>query len=147
LNVELIILLLIVILVVCFILLLRAMVALKGWQDKFEMRLQEWREREEGGIREDAIKRSALTRSGKALEKLIPFLPEFGYNPHDVRWMGDPIDLVVFDGYAEGNRTGEGLRQIVFVEVKSGESKLTKAQRKIKQLVSEGKVCWDEFRI
>ncbi|ATZ61545.2 MAG: Holliday junction resolvase-like protein [Methanosarcinales archaeon Met12] len=146
-NYELLVLLLLILLTICFIFLVRSLMEVKGWEYKFEMRVKEWLEGEERSIREDAIQRSALTRSGKALEKLCPFLADFGYDPHDVRWLGDPVDLIVFDGYAEGHRTGDGLRQIVFVEIKSGKSKLTKAQRKIKALVTDGKVCWDEFKI
>lgn len=114
----------------------------REWQIKFEQKIKEWIEREEEKIREDAISRSARTLSGKALEKLIPFLKDFKYDPHDVRWLGDPVDLVVFDGYSKQN-----LDKIVFCEVKSGESKLTKIQNKIKELIEKQKIGWDEFRI
>ncbi len=114
----------------------------REWKIKFEQRFKEWLEKEERRIREDAIARSARTLSGKTLEKLIPFLEKFKHNSHDVKWLGDPIDLVVFDGYSEGNP-----QKITFLEVKSGNSKLTPNQNKIKKLVEKKKVEWEEFRI
>lgn len=107
----------------------------------FEQRVKEWLGKEEDRIRRDAIERSARTLSGKTLEKLIPFLDRFPYNPHDLRWLGDPIDFIIFDGYSK-----KSPEQIVFCEVKSGESNLTKAQREIKELIEKKKVKWFEFR-
>lgn len=112
------------------------------WKLKFEQRIKEWIATEEKKIREDAITRSARTLSGKTLEKLIPFLDKFPYDSHDMRWLGDPIDFVIFDGHSE--KTPE---QIVFCEVKSGDSKLSKIQNKIKDLVEKKKVKWFEFKI
>ena len=108
----------------------------------FEQRIKEWLQKEEDRIRRDAIERSARTLSGKTLEKLIPFLDKFPYNPHDLRWLGDPIDFMIFDGYSE-----KSPKQIVFCEVKSGDGNLSKSQNEIKELVEKKKVKWFEFRI
>lgn len=114
----------------------------REWKIRFEQKVKEFLEKEEERIREDAIKRSARTLSGKTLEKLVPFLEKFPYDAHDIRWLGDPVDLVVFNGHSKENPN-----QIVFCEVKSGESKLTKIQKKIKELVEKKRVKWEEFRI
>ncbi len=114
----------------------------REWNITFDQKIKEWLEKEEQRIREDAIARSARTLSGKTLEKLVPFLERFPYDAHDIRWLGDPIDLVIFDGRSKDNP-----EQIVFCEVKSGESKLTKTQNEIKDLVERKKVKWEEFRI
>ncbi len=114
----------------------------REWKMKFEQRVRELLEKKERAIREDAISRSARTLSGKTLEKLVPFLEKFRHDPHDVKWLGDPIDLVVFDGYSQGNP-----EKITFLEVKSGESRLTSGQNKIKGLIDKKKVEWEEFRI
>ena len=108
----------------------------------FEMKISEWITREEEKIRKDAIERSARTLSGKTLEKLIPFLDRFPYDPHDMRWMGDPVDFIVFDGSSK-----KSPKQIIFCEVKSGNSNLNKNQNAIKELVENKKVKWFEFRI
>jgi len=112
---------------------------------KFEQRIKEWKEKEEEKIREDAIKRSARILSGKTLEKLVPFLENFPYDAHDVRWIGDPIDLIIFDGYSSSQ--GKDVKQIVFCEVKSGKSKISRIQNKIKEAVEKKKVRWEEFKI
>ena len=112
------------------------------WKYNFEQRVKEWIEREEQRIREDAISRSARVLSGKTLEKFVPFLDKFPYDPHDVKWLGDPIDLVIFDGYSSKGSP----QQIVFCEVKSGQSKLSKVQRDIKELIENKKVKWFEFK-
>ncbi len=114
----------------------------REWKIKFEHRVEEFLKLEEERIRRDAIERSARTLSGKTLEKLVPFLENFTHDAHDIRWLGDPIDLVVFDGYSSGNPD-----KIVFCEVKSGDSKLTSGQKKIKELVESKKVKWEEFRV
>lgn len=117
----------------------------REWQIRFEQKVKEQIKSEEEKIREDAILRSARALSGKTLEKLVPFLGKFRYNPHDVRWLGDPVDLIIFDGYSANE--GKDLNQIVFCEVKSGEGKLTKIQNKIKELIENKKIKWEEFRI
>lgn len=61
-----------------------------------------WKVRYTARIREDAVQRSLAVTIGKVQAQLIPYLPVFPYNPKDVRFLGSPIDLVVFDGLAEG---------------------------------------------
>ncbi|MBI2545425.1 MAG: hypothetical protein HYW22_02420 [Candidatus Aenigmarchaeota archaeon] len=109
----------------------------------FDQKIKEWISTYDKSSREDAILRSSRTLSGKTLERLIPFLKDFEYDPHDIRWMGDPIDFVIFDG----NSSEHGPKQIVFCEVKSGDSKLSKDQNRIKELIENRKVKWYEFKI
>ena len=56
------------------------------------------RERE---ARKRAVARSTAVTRGQAFEHLAPFMDDFGYNPRDARFLGSPIDLVVFDGLSE----------------------------------------------
>lgn len=62
------------------------------------IQLRGWVRREEKRIREDAIRKSEAVIRGKVTEHLMPYFPEFKYNPKDVRFIGTPIDLIVFDG-------------------------------------------------
>jgi predicted Holliday junction resolvase-like endonuclease len=109
---------------------------------EFEQRVKEAIEKREKEIKEEAIKRSARVLAGKTLEKLVPFFENFPYNPQDARWLGDPIDFVIFDGLSSGEPS-----KIAFCEVKSGESRLTKQQEKIREIVKKKKVEWSEFRV
>jgi len=52
------------------------------------------------------------------------------------------VDLVVFDGLAEGK-----LRQIVFVEVKTGTAALTGRERCVRDVVQARAVAWAELRV
>src|SRR5258706_12753054 len=74
-----------------------------------------WKLRYSAAIREDAVQRSLAVTAGKVHEQLVPYLPEFGFNPKDARFLGSPVDLIVFDGLADGE-----LRRVVFLEVKTG---------------------------
>lgn len=115
------------------------------WKIKFEQRVKEMIDSQEKMIRQDAAMRGSRTLSGKTLEKLIPFLRNFKHDPHDVRWIGDPVDLVIFDGYSANNR--KNIDKITFVEVKSGNSELSSSQKKIRDVVEKKKIKWEEFRI
>ncbi|MEK6986553.1 MAG: Holliday junction resolvase-like protein, partial [Candidatus Thermoplasmatota archaeon] len=74
-------------------------------------------------IREDSVSRSRSTLSGKFLEQLAPHFPDFPYDPTDLRFLGTPVDYIVFDGLSGGE-----VAEVVFLEVKSGKSSLNAAQ-------------------
>ena len=104
--------------------------------------LETWKMKNEGLIRQDAITRSHAVNFGKITEHLMPYMSVFPYNPKDVRFIGSPVDLLVFDGIDDGT-----LREIVFIEVKTGSSTLKARQRQIKDAVLKGRVVWRELRI
>jgi predicted Holliday junction resolvase-like endonuclease len=106
-----------------------------------KLRFDQWLQDKEKQIREDAISKSQAVTMGKVTEHFIPYLPEFGYNPQDARFIGNPIDFVVFDGLSEGN-----LRQVVFVEVKTGTSALSKRERWVRDVVRQGKITWEQIK-
>lgn len=101
-----------------------------------------WKVRYTAMIRQDAVQRSLAVTAGKVHEQLTPYLPAFPYNPKDVRFLGSPVDLVVFDGLAEGQ-----LQRIVFLEVKTGGASLTGRERQVRDAVEAGDVEWAEIRI
>jgi predicted Holliday junction resolvase-like endonuclease len=107
--------------------------------EKAKLLFQDWAQQEEKGIREDAIKRSEAVIQGKVTEHLIPFFPDFKYNPKDVRFMGTPIDLVVFDGLSEGE-----MKNVVFVEVKTGKTaNLSSRERMVRNCVGNKDVVYE----
>ncbi len=107
-----------------------------------ERRLEEERnklEAEREGIRREAIAQSRAVLGGKFVEQLVPYLPEFRYDPTEARFIGSPIDLIVFPGLASGDP-----REIVIVEVKTGKAgQLTPQEKKIRQLIEDGMVRWE----
>lgn len=102
---------------------------------------QEWKLKEEKNIRRDALERSRSVVTGKATEHLLPYLPGFNYSPRDTRFLGSPFDLLVFDGLSE-----KRLREIVFIEVKTGSSALSPEERQVRDAVKERRVSWHEIR-
>lgn len=107
--------------------------------EKAKLLFQDWAQQEEKGIREDAIKRSEAVIQGKVTEHLIPFFPGFKYNPKDARFMGTPVDLVVFDGLSEGE-----MRNVVFVEVKTGKTaNLSSRERLVRNCVESKDVVYE----
>ena len=94
--------------------------------------------------RADAVKRSRGVRAGKAAEQLTPLLGEFAerFDAHDARFLGAPVDYVVFDGLSAGI-----LREVVLVEVKTGSSRLTPNEREVELAIAEGRVRYEIVRL
>src|SRR6266404_7653764 len=91
------------------------------------------------GARKDSVDRSRSTLKGQIAEQMAPLLPGFPYLPADARFVGDPIDYIVFTGYTESRSaaTDEDL-EIVLLEIKHSQSKLSSVQRAIAKAVEEG---------
>lgn len=92
--------------------------------------------------RQDAIKRSKSVIGGQTVEQLAPFLPEFPCNPLDAHFLGKPVDFVAFSGLSQTNKVNE----ILFIEVKTGDSKLSEREKEIKKAVNEGRVRYVEWK-
>jgi len=103
---------------------------------------EKWKMSEETRIRQDAIVRSEAISKGKQVEHFVAFMTGFEYAPRDARFLGSPIDLVVFDGLADGN-----VKEVVFVEIKSGKSQLTKREQLVKDAIEQKRVSWKQIRL
>ena len=101
-----------------------------------------WKGRYTRAVRADAIVRSQAVITGRVSEQLLPFFPGFGFNPKDVRFLGSPVDFVVFDGLDDG-----ALRRVVFVEVKTGDAGLSSRERQVRAAVQGRDVEWLELRL
>ena len=108
---------------------------------EYRLILEKWKKEEEQKIRRDAASKSRSTLTGKITEHFIPYLPDFPYDPQDARFLGAPIDFVVFDGMSDGE-----LKEVVLVEVKTNTSSLSKRERQLRDAVNEGRVKWTEIR-
>jgi predicted Holliday junction resolvase-like endonuclease len=107
----------------------------------YEVELAEWKAEFEAQIRQDAVRKSEVVTLGKVTDHFIPYLPEFTYNPRDARFLGSPIDFLVFDGLSDGE-----VRSVVFVEIKTGKAALSTRERRIRDAVEAGRVLWQELR-
>lgn len=100
-----------------------------------------WRVRYVRAARRDAVERSLAVTVGKVFEQLVPYLPDFRFNPKDARFLGSPVDFVVFDGLSDGQ-----VRRVVFVEVKTGGADLSARERRVRDAVEGGRVEWAVLR-
>ena len=71
------------------------------------------------------------------------------YSPSDARFLGDPIDYVIFNGYSNLRDNGDGVDdlEVIIVEVKSGRAHVKKEQRAIENAVNAGRVRFETIRI
>jgi len=83
-----------------------------------------------------SAKQSLSVRYGKMTEQFMPFLNEYPYDSQNFRFIGTPIDGIQFEN-----------DEVVFVEFKVSDSKLSENQKKIKSLIEKKKVRFEEIRM
>ena len=120
--------------IVFLILFIRELVKRKNAEKEQQRVLQE--------ARADAVKRSRASIEGKVYEQFVSHFPEWNHEPSDARFIGTPIDYIVFDGMSKGKP-----EQITIVEIKKGSSSTTKLQNQIRDLIIEGKVVWELIKL
>jgi predicted Holliday junction resolvase-like endonuclease len=111
-------------------------------EDRARNDLERWKIECTSEIRKDSVNRSRYTLKGRISEQMAPLLPEFPYSPADARFIGNPIDFVVFDGYTKAKDEKGDEISVVLVEVKKGKGKLTREESLIKKAVEEGRFSW-----
>ena len=111
--------------------------------------LQEEHRSEVTYVRRNSVDRSRAVLKGKMAEQMAPLLPGFTYWPADARFLGDPIDYVVFDGYSacKDNHTDGSDIEVVILDIKQGKSRLTREQRRIAEAVAAGRVRFEVVRV
>jgi predicted Holliday junction resolvase-like endonuclease len=82
---------------------------------------------------------------GKISEQLAPYLPGFpkDLKPSETRFLGSPVDFIVFKGMDEKNIT-----EIVFVEVKSGHGGYhNNNEDTLKMAIDSKKISWVKYNV
>ena len=79
--------------------------------------------------------RSQSTRYGQITEQFLPLVDSYPWDSKQFRFLGSPIDGVQFEE-----------DRIILVEFKSSSSQISERQRKIKDLVEQGKVQFELIR-
>jgi len=106
---------------------------------RLAVQFERWRAEFEERIRREVLERSRAVLKGRIGEQLAPLLPMFKHEPADARFIGSPVDYLVFDGYKEGEP-----RRIIFLDVKTGKTAaLSPVEQKLKRVVEQGKVEWE----
>jgi predicted Holliday junction resolvase-like endonuclease len=92
-------------------------------------------------IREDSVKKSRSVLTGNFSEQLAPFMPDFPFSPSECKFLGKPVDLIVFKGLDKGEP-----EEVIFVEVKTGQSNLSPTEKKLRDTIKQKNVSWYEYR-
>jgi predicted Holliday junction resolvase-like endonuclease len=99
----------------------------------------------EGGRLEEIVrarlKQSRAVLGGLVSEQIAPLLPGFPFDPGDCRFIGKPVDFIVFRGMNEKN-----IAEVIFLEVKTGGSRaLSDQEKRLRDAVQAGRVRWVQF--
>ncbi len=108
--------------------------------------LQEEHSREIVHARRESTDQSRAVLKGKLAEQMAPLLPGFDYWPADARFLGEPIDYVIFDGYSQENTAQDEL-EIVILDIKKEQTPLSQGQRRIARAVAAGRVRFEVVRV
>mgnify|MGYP000320137288 CR=1 FL=1 len=93
---------------------------------------------------------SAHTSKGQIVEKWCPFIDHPDIDPdwasENWNFLGNPLDYIVWHWFANKEQNLEE-GKIILMDVKAANSKLTTKQRRIRDLITNGKVEWKEIRL
>ena len=92
-------------------------------------------------LRREIAEKQRAGIKGKISEIFAPYLKGFPFKPSECKFIGDPIDYIVFEGLDERD-----IKRICFVEVKSGKSKLSKHQKQIEEIIKNKEIGWFLYR-
>jgi len=118
---------------------------------EYESKIQTLKVKHQQDIKEArnrSIDGSRAVIKGKIAEQLAPVLPNFKYLPSDARFIGDPIDYIVFNGYTQlkDNSGAESDLEIIILDVKTSNASLSPFQRSIANAIDAGKVRFEVIR-
>ncbi|MDR0376709.1 MAG: hypothetical protein LBH70_02850 [Spirochaetaceae bacterium] len=103
----------------------------------------EWEGRKVDAIVKTRLKASRAVLGGLVSEQMAPLLPGFPFDPGDCRFIGKPVDFLVFKGMNQ-----KAVTEVVFLEVKSGSSRtLSTQEKRLRDVIRAGKVSWAEFDV
>ena len=99
--------------------------------------------------RKESVDRSRTSLKGKIAEQMAPLLPEFitNYEPADARFIGTPIDYIIFKNMSKNSSETKEPLEIVMLEVKTGHSSLTKIEMAVKDAVDNQRVRFETLKI
>lgn len=84
----------------------------------------------------ESMKKSSEVRLGQIGENFMPFINSYPYDHKNFHFLANPCDGLQIEKDA-----------VIFIEFKTGGAKLSKSQKHIKDLISQGKVRFETFRV
>jgi predicted Holliday junction resolvase-like endonuclease len=131
----------------------------KRYQDRIEKLIQDYESKiqnlneqhqtEIKNARKESVDQSRSTLKGKMAEQMAPLLPGFTYLPADARFIGDPVDYVVFNGYTgiRDEKEKAEILEVVILDIKYGKASLSSSQNAIAKAIEAGKVRFEMVRV
>ena len=112
----------------------------KEYKQRLEQRLLDLKKakklaKEKAGITSKSV------NIGKKIETILPTLNGFPWEIPDCRFLGDPIDIITFNGL-----TNNKINSISFVEVKTGKASLNSHQKAVKKAIEQNDVSYKVIR-
>lgn len=99
-------------------------------EDKFPKKIEEALTGQRAGIK------------GSLSQNVAPLLPNFPGKASEARFLGAPIDFLIFNGMDDNN-----ISEVVFVEVKTGKQmRLNDNELSLKKAIQEKRVRWVAYQ-
>jgi predicted Holliday junction resolvase-like endonuclease len=89
-----------------------------------------------------AVQRSRSVLSGMFAEQLAPYLPNFPFSPTEAKFIGAPIDFLIFKGM-----DAQHIDEVIFVEVKTGAARLNHNEHSLRDAIINKRVRWHEYHV
>ena len=121
-------------------------------QAEYEVQISELKRKHQKELRlvqSRSVNSSRAILKGRMAEQFAPIFPEFEYLPSDAKFLGDPVDYIVFNGY-NAFRDGDGRADeidVVLIDIKSGNARLTKGQQAIADAIRKGRIRFETIRV
>ena len=114
-----------------------------GLQQGRKMEAAEWESVKLEAIVKTRLKQSRAVLGGLVSEQIAPLLPDFPFNPGDCRFIGKPVDFIVFKGMNK-----QDISEVIFLEIKSGASKnLNQQEKRLREVIKARRVRWVQFDV
>ena len=112
-----------------------------GLQQGRKLEAAEWESVKLEAIVKARLKQSRAVLGGLVSEQIAPLLPDFPFDPGDCRFIGKPVDFIVFNGMNK-----QDISEVIFLEVKTGASKnLNPQEKRLMEAIKSGRVRWAQF--
>jgi predicted Holliday junction resolvase-like endonuclease len=100
----------------------------------------DWKGRRLEAVVKERLKASRAVLGGLVSEQIAPLLRDFPFDPGDCRFVGKPVDFIVFRGMNQ-----KKIQEVIFLEVKTGSSTLNDQEKRLKEAIEAGRVRWVQY--
>lgn len=121
----------------------------KNLEEHYTDQMEIWKKTELEKTVKESVNKSRSILRGKTTEHFAPISEEFlkEFVPSDAKFIGSPIDYIIFSGAGSITDGEDKEIEIVFMDIKTGKAKLTKVQRAIKKAVEERRIRWKTLEL